>query len=57
MQIPIDLWIYLAAAAGATFGFLFSTILSHRKRVGQYNRGWNAGREFTLRNLHDTITR
>lgn len=28
-----------------------------RRIKGLYNRGWNAGREFALRNLHDSISR
>jgi hypothetical protein len=28
-----------------------------RRHQGLYNRGWNAGREFAARQLHDHLTR
>ena len=46
MNLPIELWIYLAASAGACLGFLIATAIANGKQRNLYNRGWMAGRQF-----------
>lgn len=41
-------------AAGSS---IITAAYLHRKFRCLYNRGWTAGREFTVRKLHDQISR
>ena len=52
----LEFFIVLAAVIGSTIGFFAACLISAHKRRGLYNRGWNAGREFAIRQLHDTIS-
>lgn len=46
MNIPTEAFIIAAAFAGASIGFIAAALFNVGKSRGQYNRGWNAGRDF-----------
>ena len=56
--IPLEAWTILGTSILSAVGasVLTHSYLSHRMR-GIYNRGWNAGREFALKHLTNTIVR
>lgn len=54
--MPLEFFIVIAAALGATIGFWSSAILVARRQTRLYTRGWNAGREFeATRQLRQTL--
>jgi hypothetical protein len=55
MNLLFDITVILAAAAGATIGFLGAALMASHKRRSQYTRGWNAGRDFAARQFHESI--
>ena len=57
MNIPIEAWILFTALLSGSGCTLITCAVASRRMTGLYNRGWNAGREFALRHLHNTIVR
>jgi len=56
--IPSIAWIILATSLISGTGCtLITCAVTARRMTGLYNRGWNAGREFAIRHLHNTIVR
>ena len=57
-MIPTEAWIALASALVAGTGCsLITAAFASRRMAGLYNRGWNAGSQFALEHLHNTIVR
>ena len=46
MNIPTEASIIAASLIGAAVGFIAAALFNVGKARGQYNRGWNAGRDF-----------
>jgi hypothetical protein len=55
--MQIDLYILAAAFIGALLSGTAVACYFNRLHRGLYNRGWNAGRDYGIRQAHDTITR
>jgi hypothetical protein len=54
MNIPTEAFIIAAVLIGAFVGFFAAALFNVGKSRGQYNRGWNAGRDFA-RNYPDHL--
>jgi hypothetical protein len=46
MNIPAEAFIIAACVIGASIGFIAAVLFNVGKSRGQYNRGWNARRDF-----------
>jgi len=57
MNIPVEFFILVASVISGSAGFIIASIFATARMRGLYNRGWNAGRDFATRHLHDTIIR